>query len=501
MGLRVLGALLTTVLVLLVWASPAAAHVDFLGSTPANVSTVSGSISEIVLDYSGEANPIESDFRIESTSGESLPIASVKNDGDAKVVVTSAAPLPNGRTKVIWALRGADGHKMSGSVSFTVKDSPEDVAPTTSVSNTPSTSTAPPSEVTASETTERAIAVPTVASVSDGSATAETVGIVARWIVYGSILLTVGALAYLLWVHRGTRSEGRRIVFFIRRAAALIILGAVVEWCAQLLLWGSGSFSDLVSPSAWSDVLTSGFALGTALRVGGAALVLRYVAIEVVPDQASGLAPDLNLDAMFALEADAPLLLDQRTTPETLTRVRVESGPLALLGALLLVISESFIGHTASVEPRVLMAVSDAVHLTAAGIWAAGAWLLTATLWRRHRRGEPIDASLLATRFSLLATWSLVAVALSGIVLAWAILEQLSALWTSEFGRLLLMKTIVVVAIGCFGLHNRRVLLPALSSGEDLAQEKFRKTIAVESALFVLVLLITSFLVIANPLS
>jgi len=92
-------------------------------------------------------------------------------------------------------------------------------------------------------------------------------------------------------------------------------------------------------------------------------------------------------------------------------------------------------------------------------------------------------------------------VALSGTVLAWAILEQPSALWASEFGRLLLAKVVVVIAIGGIGLHNHRVLLPALVSGTESSEQRFRRTIAIESLLFVVVLLITSLLVIANPLS
>jgi len=487
---------------LILWSSPAAAHVDFLGSSPANVSTVPGPVSEIVLEFSGAAEPIESDFRIENSSGDSLPIDSVANDGETKVVVTSAAPLPTGRTKVLWALRGADGHKMSGSVAFTVT---ADATPTpsTSVAANQSTTTVVPStsqtenEIESSETATAPISKTT----NEDSGVAETIGVVARWIVYASILLTIGALAYLLWVHRGTRAEGRRIVYFTRRASVLVILASVVEWFAQLALWGSGSVSDLVSPSAWSELLTSGFAFGTLLRLVGAALVLKFVAMEVVPDQSNELAPIADLNWIAEPDDNRSLLVDERPRSATLTRVRVESGPLAILGALLLVISESFIGHTASVEPRALMAVSDAVHLTAAGIWAAGAWLLAATLWRRHRRGEPVDAALLATRFSLLATVSLIAVAVSGAVLAWAILEQLSALWSSEFGRLLLAKTFVVFVIGCFGLHNRRVVLPALVSGDEGYEENFRKTIAIEAGLFVVVLLITSLLVIANPLS
>jgi copper transport protein len=147
------------------------------------------------------------------------------------------------------------------------------------------------------------------------------------------------------------------------------------------------------------------------------------------------------------------------------------------------------------------MGVSDVVHLTSAAIWAAGAWLLAATLWRRHRQNEPLNAGLLATRFSVLATWSLVAVALSGTILAWAILEQPSALWESEFGRLLLAKIVVVIVIGSIGFHNQRVLLPALALGDESSEQRFRRTIAIESLLFVVVLLITSLLVIANPLS
>lgn len=475
---------------LLAWASPALAHVDFVGSTPSNLSTVSGPVSQVVLEFTGPAAPIDDDFKLENPSGTGVAIRSISKDGDAKVVVTSAAPLANGRTKLVWALRGADGHKMSGSVSFTVVQA-ESVPPSTSSTASGAGSTAAPSTiVTAGD--EPSVAVET----STDEGLAEALGVVARWVVYGAILLTVGALAYLQWVHRGTRREGRKIVFFIRRAAVLIIFGAVVEWFAQLAMTGSGSPGDLVRPSVWGDLLSTGFALGTLTRIIGAALVLRFVSIDVVPET----APTADLDWIADPEATRSVLVEAPAAMAP-TRVRVESGPLALVGTVLLVISESFIGHTASVSPRALMAVSDAVHLTAAGIWAAGAWLLAVTLWNRHRRHEPLDASLMATRFSLLATWSLVAVAISGCILAWAILDGPSAIWGSEFGRLLLVKTFVVIVIGCFGLHNRRVLVPALVAGDESAAETFRRTIAVEAVLFVAVLLITSFLVIANPLS
>lgn len=62
-------------------------------------------------------------------------------------------------------------------------------------------------------------------------------------------------------------------------------------------------------------------------------------------------------------------------------------------------------------------------------------------------------------------------------------------------------KVLDASSVGSIGLHNQRVLLPALASGDESSEQRFRRTIAVESLLFVVVLLITSLLVIANPLS
>lgn len=476
-------------------AIPASAHVNFVGSTPANVSTVNGPVSRIVLEYSGTSDPISDDFLIQDASGASQPIASVGNDGDTKVVVTTVNSLPSGRNKVSWALRGTDGHKMTGTISFTVAAATS--SSTTSMAKapppTPSTPSAQPvdADITESEANS-------TSSVSSDTDNAEMIATAGRWLVYVMILFTVGSLAYLVLVHRGTRREGRRIVFLIRRSAILVIVGSAMEWFAQLAVYGSGSITDVVSPSAWGDLLSTSFALGTLCRIMGAALVLRFVPIEVVSEDPIDFA---NLDDydLFG-ELASPSSVATAVVSETenrLARVRVESGPLAFVGALFLVVSESFIGHTASVEPRALVLVSDAVHMLAAAVWVAGVWLLAWTFWQRLRRGEPLDARLVATRFSITATWALVAVAISGTALGWAILGSPGRLFTTEFGRMLLIKVALVAVIGAIGLHNRRTLLPALEQpGIDV---RFYRTIIIESALFVAVLVATALLVVANP--
>ncbi|CAM8656689.1 Copper resistance protein D [Acidimicrobiia bacterium] len=475
---------------------PASAHVNFVGSMPANVSTVDGPVTRIVLEYSGTSDPISDDFLIQDSSGTSQPIASVGNDGDTKVVVTTVNALPSGRNKVSWALRGTDGHKMTGTISFTVAAATSS-STTSTVTASPSTPSVQPVEVdlTESEATS-------TTSGPSGTDSAEMIATAGRWLVYVMILFTVGSLAYLVLVHRGTRREGRGIVFLIRRSAILVIVGSTMEWFAQLAVYGSGSITDVVSPTAWGDLLSTSFALGTLCRIIGAALVLRFVPIEVVAEDPIDYANLDDYDLFGELASPSPSPSPTATAvvsePDTrLARVRVESGPLAFVGALLLVLSESFIGHTASVEPRALVLVSDAVHMMAAAVWVAGVWLLAWTFWQRTRRGESLDARLVATRFSITATWALVAVAISGTALGWAILGSPGRLFTTEFGRMLLIKVALVAVIGAIGLHNRRTLLPALEQpGIDV---RFYRTIIIESALFVAVLVATALLVVANP--
>ena len=482
MTLRTLRAFLLLIALLTgisITALPAAAHVNFLGSTPANVSTVDGPITRIVLEYSGSSDPIDSDFLIQDATGASQPIESVGKDGDTKVIVTSVDPLPAGRNKVSWALRGADGHAMTGTISFTVS----------AASSTVTSSVASPMSTSSSTST----------STSSDDGLARSIANIGRWLVYAMVLFSVSSLAYLVWVHRGSRREGRRIVFLTRRAAILVIIGSVIEWLAQLVVNGSGSLTDVVSPSAWSSLLSTGFALGTLCRIVGAGLVLRFMPLEVVAADPIDFAELDDYDLFGELSGSGGPVAVVPPTATQRSRVRVESSPWVFAGALLLVFSESFIGHTASVEPRGLVIISDAVHLMAAAIWVAGVWLLAWTLWQRQRRGEPLDARLVATRFSVTATWALVAVAISGTALGWVILGEPGRLLSTEFGRLLVIKVLLVTIIGGIGLHNRRTLIPNLERpGVDA---RFLWTIAIEGALFVVVLAVSALLVVSNPLS
>jgi copper transport protein len=98
-----------------------------------------------------------------------------------------------------------------------------------------------------------------------------------------------------------------------------------------------------------------------------------------------------------------------------------------------------------------------------------------------------------------MAGWSLVGVAATGLILGWAILGEVSALWSTEFGRLLSAKVAVVIVIAAIGAHNHRVLVPALGGKSPDVDERFRRTVTAEAVLFAAVLVLTALLVVSNP--
>lgn len=471
-----------SVLGLIAFASPpASAHVSLTLSDPSNVSTLAGPVDQIRFTFSGPVEPVADRFELRDASGTALGIASVTTDGDNVVVLTPTEAMPPGRNKATWALRGSDGHSMTGAIAFTVS-----TAVGTTLMSEPG-ATVTESVVIASDASVGAPEPPSVGT-QDSMDTAELVAALARWIVYSAVLFCVGGLGYLGWVHRGSAAEGRQLVFYVRRAALIIVVFSALEWATQLIVYDFGQLSALIAPSVWIDLLWSGFGVGILFRVAGAGLVISFLKIDIDRDS-DGTRFDPIIEAPGEVATKSPLL----------TRLRVEASPFAFVGAFLLLVSELFIGHTSSTEPRLLVGAGNMIHMAAGGMWAAGSFMLASTLWRRHRRGAPLDARLLATRFSVLAAWSLVAVAVSGVVLAWTIIGSIGGLWQTDFGRLLLVKVAFVAGVAAMGAYNHRVLVPALVADTESDAVRFRRAITFEAALFSVILLLTSLLVVANP--
>jgi len=127
----------------------------------------------------------------------------------------------------------------------------------------------------------------------------------------------------------------------------------------------------------------------------------------------------------------------------------------------------------------------DMIHLAAISTWV-GALLVLVVVSRDS------DVDIEAKRFSRMATWSMPLVVLTGVVQGLHLLGGISTITETNFGKLLLVKTVLVGGVVVFGSKARgKLQLGGFSS--------IAKIIRWESTLVVLVLAVTSLMVAQSP--
>lgn len=101
-------------------AGPAAAHARLLSATPAPNSTVAATRT-LSLTFSERSAPAFSGFDVVNAAGEKVAIrTSVARDGKT-LAGALTRPLPAGPYRVDWRIASSDGHRMTGSYTFTVR--------------------------------------------------------------------------------------------------------------------------------------------------------------------------------------------------------------------------------------------------------------------------------------------------------------------------------------------------------------------------------------------
>ena len=139
--------------------------------------------------------------------------------------------------------------------------------------------------------------------------------------------------------------------------------------------------------------------------------------------------------------------------------------------------------------------LADWAHLSAACLWIGGLIQLVLVVWplMPELRSEAFLA------FSRLATVCVGVLLLAGIYLAILRLPQLKDLWTTGYGKVLLVKIgLVSVAFAWGGLH-KLVAVPAVARGNDRVLPRLRGSLLGESMIGMAVLLAAAVLVDAKP--
>lgn len=143
----------------------------------------------------------------------------------------------------------------------------------------------------------------------------------------------------------------------------------------------------------------------------------------------------------------------------------------AFVCALALLPIPSVAGHALDPGqwPRPLEVAADVLHVGAAAVWIGGLLALAVALPRASGRLSPEQrtrfTAALVPRLSALALVSVLVIAATGLIRALSELSAVSQLWSTGYGRALLVKTAFLLGLVALGWINRSRLVPRLRLG------------------------------------
>ncbi len=157
-------------------------------------------------------------------------------------------------------------------------------------------------------------------------------------------------------------------------------------------------------------------------------------------------------------------------------------GPVGVVAALtaLTMFAHVEAGHAGAPDPDEWLNLSSQwIHLVAIGTWVGGlGWLLART--RRHRAEEQSPELVGAIgRFSVLASVCIIVVVITGVVRAVDEVGSFDALWSTDYGRTLLVKLGMVTMLAALGALNRFWNVPAILRGAGRVR-RLRRTVRSE---------------------
>lgn len=296
----------------------------------------------------------------------------------------------------------------------------------------------------------------------------KTTYIIARDAEYLGTTVFYGGLAFvsMLWT-AGARVRAVRILLVCSWAlgafATVASLGLEGAWAAQQ------PASAALRSSVIDQVLNTDFG-----RQYAAKALLWLLALVVV--------------------ADLLARADKATTslPWRVASLAIGLGTLRIAGLT---------GHSHDTRDPVLAQLADLAHLVALCLWIGGlAVLLLGVLPRR----DSAELREIIPRYSTLAMGCVCVVIATGAVLAWRIVGTVSGLTSTTYGHILLVKVglLAVILAGAYGSKvwvAHRLDYAVVLRGEAGLVRPFVLSVAAETAVVVLVLIVASFLVTADP--
>ena len=465
-------------------AAPAFAHVELVSSVPTADATLTAPPETIDLTFSTSAEPAGAGVVLLDSQGIEVE-ALVEQIAPEEIVVTPQRALQNGTYSVVWTMKAGDAHPKSGSVTFQV------TAPGGGVGAIGATDApAATDELLGSDSTE----TPTQATVEirePNSAPGDWLSRFGRWGAMLGALIGIGAFSFAASSLVGTRREVQRAGFWVRRAGVLVIIGTIAEVLGMSMLTAGSVFGGLALSSLF-EVLSGPFGIAILLRLAAGTLMVHGMAVRASEASTPVADPIALLRGADDPQSRTATLVRPDVMPTY--RLDIHHSATALMGSILIVASYLFDGHTVTAAPAPIVRVANMAHVMAAGVWLGGVLLMGVTLTSRWRRSEALGAAPMALRFSRVASVAVAVVGLAGVALAWSILDSVSELVTTPWGRLLIVKVVAVGIAAGIGAYNHFNVVPALEANpnDEEMSHRLRRLVRVEGLTLLFVVAVTA---------
>lgn len=473
-------------LVLVVTVAPEAfAHAKLLRSKPAANVTLSDSPKTVELWFSEELESRFSTIIVTDQNGKHVD----KNDlsfgeGNRKLQI-GLGELPAGIYTVEWKALSTDEHTMKGKFTFTV-------LATTSAVQTASS----PQKTAIAATKQSSPEMPSRSESMQESGTRWTQSIV-RWFEYLAMMMLFGGFAfYPLVLKKAVRLDSStQLVNAVGSTMRLLLVSVI---CVALL--AVASFAELVMQASMVFDKTMSEALSSTL--------LRQLITQ------TGFGTSWLLQAVSIVLLLVIVTLIFRQTK----RKQQESSDFfwwsGLVASGLLLVAPTLIGHAAAVAKEYPFAkTNDWVHLAAAGVWVGGLFHLVVTMPKAMSNLKSQDRLRVLHRviplFTRLAVVSTILIVLTGVYNSWMHVDGFGKLWSTNYGKTLSIKVLLVIPMLVLGGVNTFVIHPRASrlianestdSDRSMAIDRnFSRSVRIEAWLGVAVLFVASILVFQQP--
>lgn len=466
-------------------------HAKLLRSQPEANRKLTQAPKTVELWFSEELELSFSTIVVHDQNGKQVDKNNVNIAESGRKLQIDLENLGSGTYLVEWRALSTDQHTMKGKFSFTVA-LPE-AAGATSVAS-PSGARAgaekkPPAMDTASGTVAESV-----------SGTDWTMSFV-RWLEYLAMMALFGGFAVRLLVLRPS----------LRNATAIDD-----EQTEAALVKSRRRFVQL----SWLSLVLLALATLAALVLQTAAVLDVSVSQSLSPSKLSQVIRETSYGRPWLLQVATLVALvvivfviSRRTRDRASAAARTALLWIGLSVTALMFLSPSLTGHAAAAAKEWPLAVfSDWLHLVAAGFWVGGLFHLvltmtpaTSELDGRQRLSVLHSAIPMFTRLAIVST---VLIAITGIYNSWIHIDRLGALWTTPYGKTLSIKVLLfipMIALGgwnTFVIHRRaRRFMESDSETQDHLKldRAFRRSITIEAALGVVVLLAAAVLVFLQP--